>query len=212
MRQALLRAALALDAQGLNHGSAGNISVRTLDAMLITPSGIATHQLDEQAMVQMHFDGTVPPAQLKPSSEWRLHTAVYQARNDLNAVVHAHPPYATALACARMVIPAFHYSVALSGTISIPCAPYATFGTAQLATAIVDTLGSKGRACLMANHGILCAGADLEAAMALAVEVEYLAQTYTLTLQTGNAVILDDEEMQRVLERVQSYGQNEEPG
>ena len=108
---------------------------------------------------------------------------------------------------ARLAIPAFHYTVALSGAASIPCAPYATFGSAELAASVVDTLGEQGRACLMANHGILCAGTDLDAALSLAVEVEYLAQVYTLTLQTGNAVILDDEEMQRVLERVRDYGQ-----
>ena len=207
MKQALLRACLALHEEGLNHSHAGNISVRTRAGMLITASGIAAHELDEKAIVQMHLDGTFAPTQLKPSSEWRFHAAVYQARNDLNAVVHAHPPYSTALACARMAIPAFHYTVALSGAATIPCAPYATFGTAELAASVVDTLGNEGRACLMANHGILCAGTDLDAALALAVEVEYLARVYTLSLQTGNTVILEDEEMQRVLERMQDYGQ-----
>jgi L-fuculose-phosphate aldolase len=175
--------------------------------MLITPSGIAISELNKKSMVQMHLDGSAAPAQCTPSSEWQFHAAVYQARDDLNAVVHAHPPYATALACARMAIPAFHYTVALSSATSIPCAPYATFGSTQLATAVVDTLGDTGQACLMANHGILCAGTTLDAALALAIEVEYLAHVYTLTLQTGRAIILDDEEMHRVLERVQDYGQ-----
>ena len=209
----MLSACLALDAAGLNHGHAGNISVRTPTGMLITPSGIAADKLDQQSIVQMQLDGTVEPSQLKPSSEWHFHAAVYQARSDLNAVVHAHPPYATALACARMAIPAFHYTVALSGASSIPCAPYATFGTAELAAAVIDTLGSTGRACLMANHGILCAGGNLDAALSLAGEVEYLARVYSLTLQTGKAVILDDKEMQRVLARIKDYGQNaQEPG
>jgi len=207
LKQALLHACLALHEEGLNHSHAGNISVRTRAGMLITASGIAAHELDEKAIVQMHLDGTFAPTQLKPSSEWRFHAAVYRARNDLNAVVHAHPPYSTALACARMAIPAFHYTVALSGAATIPCAPYATFGTAELAASVVDTLGNEGRACLMANHGILCAGTDLDAALALAVEVEYLARVYTLSLQTGNTVILEDKEMQRVLERMQDYGQ-----
>ena len=106
MKQALLRACLALHEEGLNHSHAGNISVRTRAGMLITASGITARELDEKAIVQMHLDGTFAPTQLKPSSEWRFHAAVYQARNDLNAVVHAHPPYSTALACARMSIPA----------------------------------------------------------------------------------------------------------
>jgi len=215
LRQALLGACLALDAAGLNHGHAGNISVRTPAGMLITPSGIAAGQLDANAMVQMRLDGSAcrcddsygHSGQLKPSSEWHLHAAVYHARSDLNAIVHAHPPYATALACARKSIPAFHYTVALSGASSIQCAPYATFGTPELATSIVETLGATGRACLMANHGILCASDNLEAALSLATEVEYLARVYSLTLQTGNAVILDEQEMQRVLARVKDYGQ-----
>lgn len=208
MRQALLRACLALDDKGLNHSHAGNISVRTASGMLITPSGIAARALDEHAMVQMHLDGSVTPTSFKPSSEWRFHAAVYAARHDLNALVHAHPPYATALACARMPIPAFHYTVALSGASTIPCAPYATFGTAELAASVVDTLGAEGRACLMANHGILCAGANLDTALSLAVELEYLAQVYLLSLQTGHVVILEHEEMQRVLDQMRDYGQD----
>lgn len=215
MRQALLDACQALDAAGLNHGHAGNISVRTPDGLLITPSGIAAGQLASDSMVQMRCDsgalgddqGNGQSGQLKPSSEWQLHAAVYQARDDLNAVVHAHPPYATALACARKSIPAFHYTVALSGASSIPCAPYATFGTPELATSVVKTLGASGRACLMANHGILCAADNLDSALSLANEVEYLARVYSLTLQLGNAVILDEQEMQRVLARVKDYGQ-----
>ena len=211
MKKALLRACRALDAADLNHGHAGNISVRTGARMLITPSGIGPKKLDKKSMVDMHFDGRVAPAQCTPSSEWRFHAAVYQARADINAVVHAHPPYSTALACARMAIPAFHYTVALSGAASIPCAPYATFGSAELAAAVVTTLGEKGHACLMANHGILCTGTDLDAALALAIEVEYLARVYSLALHTGQCVILDDEEMQRVLIRVQDYGQKASP-
>ena len=219
MRQTLLSACLALDAAGLNHGHAGNISVRTPHGMLITPSGIAAGQLKSDSMVQMrlgggaysddqsHDNGGGQGRQLKPSSEWHLHAAVYLARDDLNAVVHAHPPYATALACARKAIPAFHYTIALSGASSIPCAPYATFGTPELATSIVETLGASGRACLMANHGILCASDNLDSALSLANEVEYLARVYSLTLQVGNAVILDEQEMQRVLGRFKDYGQ-----
>jgi L-fuculose-phosphate aldolase len=213
LRQALLGACRTLDAAGLNHGRAGNISVRTPAGMLITPSGLPIEKLASESMVQMPL---VPAGaadtgdlrdQLKPSSEWHLHAAVYQARSDLHAVVHAHPPYATALACAHKPIPAFHYTVALSGRSSIPCAPYATFGTPELANSVVETLGPSGRACLMANHGILCASDNLESALSLATEVEYLARVFSLTLQIGGAAILDEQEMQRVLARFKDYGQ-----
>ena len=207
MREALARAARALDSRGLNHGQAGNVSVRQGDSMLITPTGVPAAGLDAASMVRMSLGGTADSGQLRPSSEWRLHAAVYLARADLGAVVHAHPPHATALACARRPVPAFHYTVALCGMRKIPCARYATFGSAQLADAVVDALGARGRACLMANHGMLAAGSDLEAALALAQELEYLSRVYLLSLHAGGAVLLDDHEMDRVLERIRDYGQ-----
>lgn len=206
MRDALARTARALECSGLNHGHAGNVSVRDGAGMLITPTGIAAASLDAACMVAMALDGTVAHGQLAPSSEWRLHAALYTARGDIGAVVHAHPPHATALACARRAIPAFHYTVALSGAAQIPCAAYATFGSAQLADAVVDALGTHGRACLMANHGMLAAGADLEGALMLAREVEYLAQVYWLSLQAGTPVLLDDAEMARVRRQIRGYG------
>ena len=121
---------------------------------------------------------------------------------------HAHPPYATALACTRSGIPAFHYMVAVAGSASIPCAPYATFGSPELAAAVVNTLGVGGRACLMANHGMLAAAPDLDAALSLAREVEFLAQTYCLSRQCGEPVILDDAEMGRVMASFRHYGQD----
>ncbi len=208
MRDALARAARALDAAGLNHGHAGNVSMRHGAGMLITPTGIPAQDLDGGAMVALDLDGTAAPGQRTPSSEWRFHAALYAARADVHAVVHAHPPFATALACARREIPAFHYTVALAGAARIPCAGYATFGTGALADAVVGALGASGRACLMANHGMLAVGADLDAALALAREVEYLARVYWLSLQVaGGPVILDDPEMARVHERMRGYGQ-----
>jgi len=207
LRQALLGAARALEDHGLNHGHAGNVSVRDGAGMLITPSGIPADALQASDMVGMDLHGDAAPGQRRPSSEWRFHAAVYQARDDVGAVVHAHPPHATALACARREIPAFHYTVALTGAAGIPCAGYATFGSAELAVAVVQALGDGGRACLMANHGMLTAAGDLDTAIMLAREVEYLSQVYALSLQVGPPVLLDDDEMQRVLQRIKGYGQ-----
>ena len=207
MREALVRAARALDSSGLNHGHAGNLSVRDDTGMLITPSGVPAADLDAGAMVALDLEGTPAPGQLKPSSEWRFHAAVLKARPDVHAVVHAHPPHATALACARRSIPAFHYTVALSGAAEIPCADYATFGSPALADAVVAALGRSGCACLMANHGMLAVGADLDRALALAVEVEFLARVYALSLMVGPPAILDAAEMARVQERIRDYGQ-----
>jgi L-fuculose-phosphate aldolase len=195
--------------RGLNHGHAGNVSVRGAAGMLITPSGIDAAALEADAIVAVTLDGTHADGPHAPSSEWRLHAALYRARADLGAVVHAHPPHATALACQRREIPAVHYTVALCGQARIPCARYATFGSEALARSIVDELGERGRACLMANHGMLAAGSTLDAALALAVEVEYLARIYWLSLQGGTPVLLDDEEMARVHERIGQYGRRE---
>jgi len=205
LRHALAAAARVLEATGLNHGRAGNVSVRVDGGMLITPTAVCAQELDAAAMVAMGLDGTTRAGAGRPSSEWRFHAAVYTARPDLAALVHAHPPYATALACARKSIPAFHYTVALAGTAHIGCADYATFGTPELAHAVVVALGAAGRACLMANHGLLAASGDLDGALALAQEVEYLARVYWLTLQAGGPVILDDAEMERVLARMVDY-------
>lgn len=203
--KALARAARALAAAGLNHGSSGNVSVRTGAGMLITPSAIPADALRARAMVAMSLDGAPRAGAGRPSSEWPLHAALYRARPDLAAVVHAHPPYATALACARRSIPAFHYTVAVTGATRIPCAGYATFGSPELADTVVAALGESGTACLMANHGMLAASADLDGALSLATEVENLARLYWLTLQAGGPVILDDAEMTGMLERIRAY-------
>ncbi len=196
-----------MEAARLNHGRTGNLSVRDGDGMLVTPSGVPAADLDAGSMVSMGLDGQCPEGQLRPSSEWRLHAAVYRARADLAAVVHAHSPHATALSCARRAIPAFHYMVGLGGSSAIPCAGYATFGSEALAATVVDALGHEARACLMANHGMLAAGADLDAALALAIDVEHLSRVFLLTLQAGGPVILDDAEMTRVMALFADYGQ-----
>lgn len=209
MRDALVRAARALQAAGLNHGSAGNLSVRTGDGMLITPTGLATAGLEAAQMVSLSLDGSAAPGQLRPSSEWRFHAAVYVRRPDVGAVVHTHSPHATALACMRLPLPPLHYTIALSGRDTLPCADYAPFGTQALADAVVAALGEHGRACLMANHGLLVAAGDLDTALALAVEMEFLAKVYLLCRGAGEPVILGDAELDEVRERIAAYGRQD---
>jgi L-fuculose-phosphate aldolase len=154
------------------------------------------------------MDGTVPGRQLRPSSEWRVHRDIYAARPEACAVVHVHSPYATALACARRAIPAFHYMVAVAGGDSIRCAPYATFGTQALSDHALRALDGR-RACLLANHGMLAVGDSVDGALALATEVEFLARQYVLSLQIGGAVRLTRAEMRAVQEKFKSYGRQE---
>lgn len=202
----LAEAARRTASLGLNSGSAGNLSLRLGEGFLITPSGLPNETLGPEQMVRMDMDGHYRGS-LKPSSEWRIHRDIYRARPDAGAVVHAHSPYAVSLACLRRPIPPFHYMVAVAGGRDIPCADYATFGTEALSKAVLAALDGRS-ACLMANHGQVAVGADLEAALALAVEVEALAAQYWRASLMGEPVLLDDTEMEDVLQRFHSYGQH----
>jgi L-fuculose-phosphate aldolase len=205
-RQAVIDTALAMSRRGLSPGRSGNVSCRWNDGMLITPSGLAYDAIAPQDIVFVDADGAWPPAGRKPSSEWRFHLSAYRARPDMHAVVHTHSMHAVVLACARRPIPAFHYMVAIAGGTDIPCVPYATFGTEELAAHVASGLAQRN-ACLMANHGQIALGGTLAAALELAAEVETLAEQYYKVLTLGQAHVLSDAEMANVLERFKSYGQ-----
>jgi L-fuculose-phosphate aldolase len=189
---------------GINQGTSGNLSIRHRGGMLITPSGMPYTNLGPDDIVYVNGEGQHRGKRL-PSSEWRIHHDVYRARPDAGAILHAHPTDCTALACLHEPIPAFHYMVAVAGGRDIRCAPYATFGTQALSNHVLDALKDR-RVCLMANHGLLCLSENLDKALALAIEVEQLARTYLHCLSVGNPLILDDEEMDRVLLKFKSYG------
>lgn len=220
LRHALVHEAQRLVPLGLASGTSGNLSVRiTLadgaDAMLITPSGMPYETLQPGHMVPVRFTGAGtadwPAAQL-PSSEWLMHLALYQARPEAGAVVHGHPTHTTVLAIQGLDIPAIHYMIAAAGGPSIRCAPYRTYGTAELSQVAVAALDGR-KACLLAHHGLLAFERDLAKAMWLAREVETLAQQYLAALQlaaaTGTRVsLLADDEIARVVEKFKGYGLN----
>lgn len=203
-RAAIVDAMRGLDSLGLNRGSSGNISVSISDGFLITPTGRQPGELKPADIVRMASSGECR-GRLRPSSEWLFHRDIYARRGDAGAVVHAHSPHATALACLRRDIPAFHYMVAVAGGSSIRCADYATFGTQALSDAALRALEGR-RACLLANHGQIAIGRTLADAVRLAVEVESLAEQFLKALQVGEPVILDEAEMTRVLEKFRTYG------
>ena len=223
-RAAVVAVARQLGPRGLSAGTSGNVSARcdrdgtpgfviTPSAMpyeAMTPEGLAWVALDQPALDEV--TPLAPPAHWAgshaPSSEWRMHRDLLVQRPEVHAVVHAHPPAATALACLpdvqRTGIPAFHYMIAVAGGDDIRCAPYATFGTAALSAHAVAAL--EGRtACLLAHHGILALGASPDDALAVAVEVETLAQMYVHARAAGTPAVLDAAEMTRVLERFARY-------
>ncbi len=208
LRRAVIDTALRMNALGVNQGTSGNVSARWGEGLLITPSGVPYERLEPDSIVFMDMEGT-PRGGLLPSSEWRFHRDILAARPDVGAVVHTHSAFATTLACLGRGIPAFHYMVAAAGGLDIRCAPYATFGTQALSDHALAALDGRA-ACLLANHGQIATGPNLEKALALAVEVESLAGMYWRALQIGEPVLLDAEEMAVVLEKFKSYGK--QPG
>jgi len=204
-RQRLVEAARAMNRQGLNRGRSGNLSVRWNHGFLITPSGMEYERCRSRDLVEMDAQGRVVAGSRPPSTEWRLHGDIYRARPEVAAVLHAHPPACTALACLGRAIPPFHYMVALAGGREIPLADYAVFGSRQLSENVLAALGRDLCACLMAHHGLVCLGSDPDATLELALEVEGLASVYLQTLQAGGGPLLSAAEMALVRERFQDY-------
>jgi len=204
LRGAVIETAIAMNRSGINQGLAGNVSARWQDGMLITPSGMHYEELATADIVFVDGRGE-PQGERKPSSEWRFHLDIYRQRDDAKAVVHAHPPFCTTLACLGRPIPAFHYMVAIAGGRNIRCAPYSTPGTQALSGQVLTALRER-KACLMANHGMVALERTLERALTLAVEVEQLARVYWQCLQLGEPEPLGDEEMALMLEKFSRYG------
>lgn len=210
LRAAIVEQCRFMIASGLGAGTAGNIGARFEERMLITPSGVDYGALKpgDLAATPIAGDGSAWEGPLGPSSEWRFHLGILQARPEIGAVVHTHAPYGTALAMARREIPACHYMVAAAGGPTIRCADYATYGTAALSENVLRAL--EGRTCcLLANHGMVATGPGLREAMWLAVELEALAKQYCLALSIGGPVLLPDEEIAEVVRRFADYGPKE---
>jgi L-fuculose-phosphate aldolase len=203
-REALLATIRRLDVLGLNRGSTGNASVRVADGMLITPTGASADTLTADDLVVVATDGAVRGA-WQPSSESPFHRAIYDARGDVGGVVHTHSTHATALACQRRDLPAFHYMVAIAGAASVPCVPYHTYGSDALSRVVAEGL-RRGNACLLANHGLVTCGATIAAALRIAVEIEALCESYLAALVLGEPPRLSDDEMARVIEKFKTYG------
>ena len=205
----LLSIAQKLIETGLNKGTAGNASVRCQEngkaGFLVTPSGMAVEDMSADSMVQMQLDGSFEPNKI-PSSEWRFHRDILNNRPDINAVVHTHSMFATTLACLHKDIPPFHYMIAVVGGDTIRCAPYALFGSQALSDNALAALIDR-KACLLANHGMIALGRDLDDALAVAVEVENLCEQYWRILQLNpNPPLLSEAEMREVFQQFKGYG------
>ncbi len=204
LRRAIIETCLDLGRLDLNQGKSGNVSARHGAGCLITPSGIAYARMTPDQIVALDPDGGYD-GRWAPSSEWRMHADLYRAVPEAGAVIHTHSAHATALSCLRRPIPPFHYMVAIAGGPDIRCSDYALFGTQALSATMLDAIRGR-RACLLANHGLICWGPDLPAALALAVEVEALARQYLLACAVQEPMRLTEAEMADALEAFKGYG------
>lgn len=196
-----------MNQMGNNQGTSGNVSVRLPDdprQFLITPSGIPYQTLRPEMIVRMDIDGGYYGSYL-PSSEWRMHLDLYRAHERAAAVVHTHATFATILSCLRVDIPSFHYMVVAGGGADIRCARYATFGTQALSDNMLKAIRDR-KACLLANHGMICFESSLPRALRLAAEVEELSHQYYHARLIGEPKLLSAAEMRKVQGMFRSYG------
>jgi L-fuculose-phosphate aldolase len=210
-RAAVARACRELLAAGLVRGTSGNVSVRDTSSesapgtIAITPTGLGYSGMRDSDVAVLSIDGAQLDGDLRPTSEVALHLGIYRARPDVGAVVHTHSVFATTFAVLGEQIPAVHYLIMRAGK-AVPVAPYARYGTAELAEVCVRTLGD-GFAVLLANHGVVAVGADLASAMAVAEAVEFTAELAWRARALGVPRVLDDDQLAAARAALAGYGQ-----
>lgn len=202
VKEELVECCVRLLRKGLLTQTSGNLSVRlTRDTMAITPTSLEYDRMQPDDIVVCDMDGTVRHGTRSPSSETPLHAAVYQHRDDISAIVHTHSRNATTLAILGVPIPAVHYIIASLGTTTIPVAPYATYGTPELAASVRDTFAAPCLAVLIANHGMVAGGRTLKQAADGAETTEILADYYYRGLTVGQPNVLTASQMDEVISK-----------
>ena len=192
LREQLVDSYKQVEAIGLNEMSSGNLSVRFGTGMLISPNGARADTIGEDAIVETAFDGTWR-GENKPSSEWRMHAAIYEKHAETQAVVHTHSDYCVALASHLLPLPGFHYLVGVFGGDDVPCVRYSTFGTQRLADDAAAALTDR-TACLLGNHGMICRAPTLQRAVNQAHRLEIMCRQYLLARELGEPKRLTDAE------------------
>jgi len=186
-----------------NIGSEGNISCRKKNEIYITPSGIKTSNLKQNDISKVDLDGKILNKR-KPSSEILLHSWIYRNHKDIGAVVHSHSKWASILSCMRINIPAFHYMVAEFGGSDIKCSKYATFGSEKLSKYVHKVLNNR-KGCLIANHGQVTIGDNLEEALDLSIALEKLSEEFYFSSISKQVKLLSDQEMTKVVGLFKDY-------
>lgn len=213
LRTAVAEAARRLAEEGLLIGTAGNVSARDGDRVAVTATGVVLADCTPDDVTVVSLDGTVVEGALAPTSELELHLGVYadsESGTGTGAVVHTHAPWSTAVACVLEELPVLHYQQLLLGG-AIRVAPYATFGTPELAASVRDALAGR-QAALMANHGSVAIGATLDQAVEHALLLEWLAQLHHRASALGTPRPLTEEQQVAVVTAAlaRSYGSTQE--
>ncbi|MEM8700213.1 MAG: class II aldolase/adducin family protein [Pseudomonadota bacterium] len=206
LRRAIIDTCREMNRRGINQGTSGNVSARAGKRMIITPSGVPYDSMTPDMLVSVPIKGK---GKLKgdypPSTEWQFHQALLREKEDMHAVVHAHPVHATAISINRVEIPACHYMIAIFGGNTVPLADYALFGSQDLADHVTGAMTDRS-ACLMANHGAVVTGETLEKALWRMEELEVLARAFIVSQTVGKPHILSQGEIGEVLGAVANYG------
>jgi L-fuculose-phosphate aldolase len=209
LRGEIARIARQMSASGLVPTTSGNVSARTPEGnVLITPSGLAYDVLEPEDIVLVSLDGEALEGTLEPSSEVPMHTGLYRSKPHVGGVVHTHAPYATALSCLGLEIPPVHYLLAaLSEEGRVPLAPYATYGTEELAGYASNALGDSHSVCLLQNHGTIAVEETVGQAYAMTEILEEMAEIYYRTKLAGEPILLSPDDVADTRAKIVSYGQ-----
>jgi L-fuculose-phosphate aldolase len=193
-----------MQADELTVGTSGNLSVRRGDHVAITPSGAAYEDLTPESICVIDVEGAQVDSDLDPSSEVPMHTSVYRA-TEAGAVVHTHPLYCTTLSVLLDEVPPVHYMIALLGG-PVRVAPYATYGSTELAENSVTAMDGRFGA-LLQNHGATTYGESLAKAYTRSVYLEWVCRMYHQARLLGTPHLLGEDEIARVAEKLEGYGQ-----
>jgi len=212
-RQQIVEYGRKLIEERLTNGTSGNLSIYDSQSghMIISPSGIAYLEttVEDVVVIDVKTAQVVEGAR-KPSSEWALHLGFYLYQPEARAVLHTHSLYSTTFACLRQPLKALHYGIAAAGVDTVPVADYATFGTSALSVNALKAIGAS-KAVLLANHGLIGWETSMPKAFSLIREIEFIAKLQYHAQAIAKPVILDSEEMTRVIEKFKTYGQQPEP-
>lgn len=209
LREEVTRIAHKMSESGLSPATSGNVSARTPQGdVLITPSGLEYAVLEPEDIVLVSIEQEVIEGSLGPSSELPMHVGIYRVKPEVGGVVHTHAPYATTLACLGLEIPPVHYLLAaLSEKGRVPLAPYATYGTEELAGYAAETIGDAHSVCLLQNHGTIAVGGTATEAYSKTEILEEMAGLYHRGMVAGEPILLSQEQVSETRAKILDYGQ-----